>query len=65
MEDYFIYAIVLLALFFILKKTFGKSGCGCGSEGKCSSTKKNSEDLFLLVINLYQSFLFSKIRSVN
>ena len=29
MEDYFIYAIVLLALFFILKKTFGKSGCGC------------------------------------
>lgn len=37
MEDYFIYAIVLLALFFILKKTFGKSGCG--GEGKCSSKK--------------------------
>ena len=39
MEDYFIYAIVLLALFFILKNTFGKSGCGCGGEGKCSSKK--------------------------
>jgi hypothetical protein len=39
MEDYFIYAIVLVALFFILKKTFGKSGCGCGGDEKCSSKK--------------------------
>ena len=39
MEDYFIYVIVLLALFFILKKNFGKSACGCGKEGKCSSKK--------------------------
>lgn len=37
MEDYFIYAIVFLALFFILKKTFGKdAGCGCSGKGKCS-----------------------------
>jgi hypothetical protein len=37
MEDYFIYIIVILALFFIFQKTFGKnSDCGCGGKGKCS-----------------------------
>ncbi|MDX9900818.1 MAG: FeoB-associated Cys-rich membrane protein [Aliarcobacter sp.] len=37
MEDYFIYAIVLLAAFYLIKKTFGKnSGCGCSWESKCS-----------------------------
>ena len=34
MEDYFIYAIVLLALFFFYKKHLGKNGCGCGCSGK-------------------------------
>ena len=37
MEDYIIYAIVLAALFFIYKKTFGKNaGCGCSGESKCN-----------------------------
>lgn len=37
MEDYVIYTMVLLALFFMYKKTFGKnSGCGCSGESKCS-----------------------------
>jgi hypothetical protein len=37
MEEYGIYAIVLLALFYMYKKTFGKnSGCGCSGESKCS-----------------------------
>jgi hypothetical protein len=41
MEDYFIYVIVLLAFFFIFKKTFGKnSGCGCSGKEKGSCSKK-------------------------
>lgn len=37
MEDYIIYGIVLVSLFFIYKKTFGKNaGCGCSSESKCN-----------------------------
>ncbi len=37
MEDYVIYTMVLLVLFFMYKKTFGKnSGCGCSGESKCS-----------------------------
>jgi hypothetical protein len=37
MEDFFIYVIVLGALFFILKKTFGKNAaCGCGGKEKCA-----------------------------
>lgn len=36
MEDYFIYAIVLVSLFFIIRKTFGKNAdCGCGGKGTC------------------------------
>ena len=37
MEEYFIYTIVLLALFYIYKKTFGKnSACGCSGDSKCN-----------------------------
>ena len=37
MEDYFLYAIFLLAFFYLIKNTFGKnSGCGCSWESKCS-----------------------------
>jgi hypothetical protein len=37
MEDYIIYGIVLVSMFFIFKKTFGKnSGCGCSNKGSCS-----------------------------
>ena len=37
MEDYIIYAIVIVAGIFILKKTFGKEGsCGCSGKSKCS-----------------------------
>jgi len=37
MEDYIIYAIVIVAGIFIFKKLFGKdSGCGCSGKSKCS-----------------------------
>ena len=37
MEEYGIYAIVLLALFYLYKKTFGKNaGCGCSGNSKCN-----------------------------
>ncbi|QKF67643.1 hypothetical protein AVENP_2113 [Arcobacter venerupis] len=37
MEDYIIYGIVILAVFFLYKKTFGKNaGCGCSGKSKCS-----------------------------
>ncbi len=39
MEDFLITIIVLLALFYLYKKLFRSSGCGCGTKN-CNNKNK-------------------------
>ncbi len=37
MEDYLVYGIVIVAIYFMIKKLLNKnSGCGCGGSNNCS-----------------------------
>ncbi|MFA7083872.1 MAG: FeoB-associated Cys-rich membrane protein [Arcobacteraceae bacterium] len=39
MEEIIITVVALLALYYIYRRVFKKSGCGCGGTGECDSKK--------------------------